>query len=214
MRFTKLFIFLFALSFVSGASVNNSFSQVTGAASSAADVKPIAVGEKIPDVTLKNAKGEPVSLTTLAREKQTILVFFRGGWCPYCNKQLMGLQKIESDLTALGYQIVAISADKPEKISETVTNDELKYTVLSDNNSDASIAFGIAFKVDDATVEKYKGYNLDLDEASGNSNHILPVPSVFILDTQGKIKYEYVNPDYKVRLDENKLLEEAKNNKQ
>lgn len=214
MRFTKLFIFLFALSFVSGASVNNLYSQVSGAASSAADVKPIAVGEKIPDVTLKNAKGEPVSLTALAGEKQTILVFFRGGWCPYCNKQLMGLQKIESDLTALGYQIVAISADKPEKISETVTNDELKYTVLSDNNSDASIAFGIAFKVDDATVEKYKGYNLDLDEASGNSNHILPVPSVFILDTQGKIKYEYVNPDYKVRLDENKLLEEAKNNKQ
>ncbi|MBN8568198.1 MAG: AhpC/TSA family protein [Ignavibacteria bacterium] len=214
MRFTKIFIFLFALSFVSGASVNNSFSQVTGAASSAADVKPIAVGEKIPDVTLKNAKGEPVSLTTLAGEKQTILVFFRGGWCPYCNKQLMGLQKIESDLTALGYQIVAITADKPEKISETVTNDELKYTILSDNNSDASIAFGIAFKVDDATVEKYKGYNLDLDEASGNSNHILPVPSVFILDKQGKIKYEYVNPDYKVRLDENKLLEEAKNNKQ
>ncbi len=214
MRFTKIFIFLFALSFVSGASVNNSFSQVTGAASSAADVKPIAVGEKIPDVTLKNAKGEPVNLTSLAGEKQTILVFFRGGWCPYCNKQLMGLQKIESDLTALGYQIVAISADKPEKISETVTNDELKYTVLSDNNSDASVAFGIAFKVDDATVEKYKGYNLDLDEASGNSNHILPVPSVFILDTKGKIKYEYVNPDYKVRLDENKLLEEAKNNKQ
>ncbi|MBS1494337.1 MAG: AhpC/TSA family protein [Bacteroidetes bacterium] len=211
MRFTKMFIFLFMLSFISGASLSNLFCQVSG---SAADVKPIAVGQKIPDVTLKNVKGEPVNLTTLAGEKQTILVFFRGGWCPYCNKQLMGLQKIESDLTALGYQIVAISADKPEKISEMMTNDELKYTILSDNNSDASTAFGIAFKVDDATVEKYKGYNIDLDAASGNSNHILPVPSVFILDTQGKIKYEYVNPDYKVRLDADKLLEEAKNNKQ
>ena len=94
-----------------------------------------------------------------------------------------------------------------------MTKDELGYTILSDNNSAASTAFGLAFKVDDDTYEKYKGYGINLEEASGNTNHILPVPAVYLLDTQGKIKFDYSNPDYKVRLDTDKLLEEAKKNK-
>ncbi|CAN5472359.1 peroxiredoxin-like family protein [soil metagenome] len=189
---------------------SSAFSQTkTIVALNAADVIPLRTGESIPSLTLKNINGEDTDLSELISQKPTVLIFYRGGWCPYCNLQLSGLQKIESDLTALGYQIVAISADKPEKIKETITKDILTYTILSDNNSVASTAFGLAFKVDDNTVEKYKGYKIDLDEASGNNNHILPVPAVYLIDTNGKIKFDYYNPDYKTRLDTEELLKAA-----
>ncbi len=191
----------------------NLFAQKTTVADKSADTKPLKTGETIPAVTLKNVMGESVDLNNLVSQKPTVLIFFRGGWCPFCNKQLMGLAKIEKDLTDMGYQLLAISADKPEKIKEMMTKDELSYTILSDYNSAASTAFGLAFKVDDETIEKYKGYGINLEEASGNTNHILPVPAVYIIDTKGMIKFDYSNPDYKVRLDTDELLKAAKSNK-
>ncbi len=190
--------------------ISSAFSQTkTTVASNAADVMPLRTGESIPSLSLKNINGDDTDLTAVISQKPTVLIFYRGGWCPYCNLQLSGLQKIESDLTALGYQIIAISADKPEKIKETISKDILTYTILSDNNSAASTAFGLAFKVDDNTVEKYKGYKIDLEEASGNNNHILPVPAVYLIDTKGNIKFDYFNPDYKTRLDAAELLKAA-----
>jgi len=191
----------------------NAFAQKTGVADKSTDTSPLVTGEVIPNVTVKNISGELVELNSLVSAKPTILIFYRGGWCPFCNTQLLGLKKIESDLTAMGYQLIAISADKPEKLKETLTKDELGYTLLSDYNSEAAISFGLAFRVDDETVEKYKGYGINLDETSGNSNHILPVPAVYLIDMKGMIKFDYSNPDYKIRLDADELLKAAKSNK-
>ena len=52
------------------------------------DISPLLIGEDIPDVTLKNLNGEDVDLKPLFRKKKTILLFYRGGWCPYCNVHL------------------------------------------------------------------------------------------------------------------------------
>ncbi len=75
-------------------------------AEQAADVRPLLIGEKIPDVTLFDAEGSPVNILEMAAKKPTVLLFYRGGWCPFCNAQLSQLQKIEQDLLELGYQLV------------------------------------------------------------------------------------------------------------
>lgn len=179
-------------------------------ASSPEEINPLRTGQTIPEVNIKNVKGDLVSLNTLVSEKPTILIFYRGGWCPYCNVHLSKLQEIESELLELGYQIIAISADKPEMLSETLDKNELKFTLYSDNESVASTAFGLAFKVSDDYMEKLAGYNIDLEGATGNKDHILPVPAVYMLNTSGLIEFDYSNPDYKVRLDTEKLLSQAK----
>jgi peroxiredoxin len=84
--------------------------------------------------------------------------------------------------------------------------------VLSDGTTEAAQAFGLAFQVDDDTFKMFKGYGIDLEDASGEDHHILPVPAVFIVATDGVILFDYVNPDYKVRIDPEKLLEAAQEN--
>src|SRR5258708_6687365 len=171
---------------------------------------PLKVGDLIPDVTLRTEEDKEVSLRKLVSEQPTVLIFYRGGWCPFCNRHLQSLVGIEKDLADAGVQLTAISMDQPSKLRETPHRDKLGYTLLSDSDAAAAKAFGIAFRVDDATVEKYKGYGINLEAASGRSHHILPYPSVFIANTNGVIRFAHVNPDYKVRLEPAKILEAAR----
>ena len=168
---------------------------------------PLKVDDSIPDVSLRTEADKEVKLRALVSEKPTVLIFYRGGWCPYCMKHLQSLAGIEKDLLAAGVQLLAISMDQPSKLRETPDRDKLAYRLFSDTDAAAAKAFGIAFKVDDATVEKYKTYRIDLDAASGRSDHILPHPSVFVVSTNGVIRFAHVNPDYKTRLEPAKILE-------
>lgn len=177
---------------------------------SAADVRPLLIGASVPEVTLRTADGKAFDLSAAVSRKPVTLIFYRGGWCPYCNLHLGQLQKAEADLVKLGYRILAVSPDRPAKLTQSVEKDKLTYTLLSDSSMAAAKAFGIAFRVDDATVEKYKGYGIDLEAASGETHHLLPVPAVFIAGTDGVISFAYVNPDYKVRLAPEVLLAAAK----
>jgi peroxiredoxin len=150
-------------------------------------------------------------LLDLTKGKKSILIFYRGGWCPYCNVHLSELQQVEDDILALGYKLIAISIDKPEKLKESLQEHSLNYELYSDSKAEVSKAFGIAFKVEDSQVEMLKNHNMNLEKSSGEQHHILPVPSVFIVDEEGKIIFEYVNPNYKIRMSGNLLLETAKN---
>ena len=172
--------------------------------------KPLEVGDSIPDVKLRTEENEQVSLRKLLSEKPTVLIFYRGGWCPFCNRHLQSLAGIEDDLNKAGAQLLAISMDQPAKLKATPDRDKLHYRLLSDSDAVAVKAFGIAFKVDDATVEKYRTYGINLDAASGKEHHILPHPAVFIVNTNGVIRFAHVNPDYKVRLEPAKILEAAR----
>jgi len=171
---------------------------------------PLKVGDSIPAVKLRTEDDKEVSLRKLVSEKPTVLIFYRGGWCPFCNRHLQSLAGIEDDLNKAGVQLLAISMDQPAKLKATPDREKLHYRLLSDSDAAAATAFGIAFKVDDKTVEKYKGYGINLDAASGNDHHILPHPAVFVADTSGKIHFAHVNPDYKVRLEPKKILEAAR----
>lgn len=110
------------------------------------DISPLLAGEQIPALSLPKSTGEVFDLNRSVSQTPTILVFYRGGWCPYCSKQFAGLQEIEQDLTKLGYQIIAISTDSPENLGKTLSNEKLSYTLLSDADLNAAKRFGIAFK--------------------------------------------------------------------
>jgi peroxiredoxin len=120
------------------------------------------------------------------------------------------LRKIEADLVKAGYRIIAVSPDRPEKIRQLTSGNEYAYTLLSDSELNLARALGIAYHVDDKTFEMLMGYNFDIEEASGEKHHLLPVPSVFILNRKGQIDFEYVNPNYHVRIDADLLLAAAR----
>ena len=179
-------------------------------AASAEDICPLLVGAKIPTITIKTHDGADFDLNAVVAQKPTVLIFYRGGWCPYCNLHLGELQKIEPDLLNLGYQIIAISVDRFEKLAPTIEKQKLNYTLLADNQARATTAFGLAYEVNDAMFERLKKFGMDLQEASGQTHHILPVPAAFLIGTDGVIKFSYVNPNYKVRVNAEVLLAAAK----
>jgi peroxiredoxin len=170
---------------------------------------PMDVGQRIPDLVLETEDRQSLDLRAEARKKPLVLIFYRGGWCPYCNLQLGQLQAVDSKLSELGYRIIAISPDLPEKLAESRGKHDLSYTLVSDSSMAAARAFGIAFTVDDATLAAYAEHGIDLEKASGKTHHMLPIPSVFIVGTNEVINFVYSNPDYKVRIDPDELLAAA-----
>jgi peroxiredoxin len=159
------------------------------------DISPLLIGETIPAVVIPDATGKDFNLNASVAAKPTILIFYRGGWCPFCNKELAGIQDIQAELVKMGYQLIAISTDSPENLSKSISKHRLSYTLLSDADLTISKQFGIAFKAPAA-------YSATLATGSNGKNidKLLPVPSVFILDKKGVIQFEYINPDYKQRI--------------
>ncbi len=170
------------------------------------DIHPLLVGMNVPDVVLTDVEGKAVKLYSLLEKQPTVLIFYRGGWCPYCNLQMEQLHTIESDVLKEGYQIVAVSADRPENLETSIEKHDLHYTLLSDSTMNAAKAFGLAFRVDKEALERSKKYAATLEAGSGLRHHILPVPAVFIIQKDGSITFEYVNPNFKVRLNAQVLL--------
>lgn len=110
------------------------------------------------------------------------------------------LQVVEPALTALGYQILALSPDTPENLAATHRKAGTAYVPLSDSGMQAARGFGIAFQVPEAMSARLKGFGIDLVKASGRSHEQLPVPSVFLVGADGRIQFQYVNPAYQYRL--------------
>ncbi|HRK22937.1 MAG TPA: peroxiredoxin-like family protein [Fimbriimonadaceae bacterium] len=177
----------------------------------AESTKPLKAGAAAPDASLRTLDGKSILLSEVSNGKKTALIFYRGGWCPFCNTHLKELAVVEEDLKNMGFQIVALSPDTPESIAKMLGKTKVSYTLLSDSKAEATKRFGIAFRVDDNTFSMYRDrFRLDLEKESGESHHILPVPSVFLIDGKRQIRYAYSNPDYKVRLKGADILTAAK----
>jgi peroxiredoxin len=192
------------------ASGNDSIKTSGRIASSPEAICPLPVGAGVPQMTLKTVDGKMFNVNAAIRKKPAIFIFYRGGWCPYCNMQLSQLRNIEQEVTDLGYQIFAISPDRPVKLAESLQKHNMNYLLLSDSKMAAAINFGIAFRLDEKTIKGYESYGIDLNEASGESHQLLPVPAVFVVGRDESIQFSYFNPDYKVRLDPDVLLAMAK----
>lgn len=166
----------------------------------ATDICPLLIGEKAPGIVLSDANGKPDSLFIIFSKKPTVLIFYRGGWCPYCNVHLAELKGIAEEVVKLGYQIIAISPDSPENLNSSIDKHKLNYRLLSDSDMTGAQGFGVAYSVPEASKERLR------NSSGGLNPGLLPVPSVFILNQHGEIVFEYINPDYKKRLKGSFLL--------
>ena len=169
----------------------------------------LKVGEKIPDVVVTSITNKKFSLLNIVSQKPTLLIFYRGGWCPYCNVHLGQIQEAEKKFLNLGIQIMAISPDKVSEMVQTVDKHSLNFPLFSDSTMAAAKAFGLAFQVDTATLELYKKYDINLTRSSGMAHNQLPVPAAFLIDKKGVVQFAYANAEYKTRIDIKNLLAEA-----
>lgn len=166
-------------------------------------VSPLLEGMQVPSAMISSIAGKMVDIREVISAKPAILVFYRGGWCPYCNKHLSELAGIEKDLKALGYQVIAVSPDTPGNLRATMGKNKTGYQLYSDSKGMLIRAMGIAYQV----PANYAGI---IREASGGENTtLLPVPAVFITGKTGQVLFSYVNPDFRQRMSGKLLLAAA-----
>ncbi len=171
---------------------------------SAESITPLKKGDTISVDTWTTLTA---SLSSKDSKKPIVVVFYRGGWCPYCNTHLKDLQAIEPDIIKKGYALLAVSPDKPSTVNFHKTKKNLPITLVSNSDMSLALTFGIAFQVPKSLVNKYlNSYSIDLERDSGKDHNLLPVPSVFILNQSRVIQYVYTNANYKVRLSGVELL--------
>ncbi len=175
----------------------------------AEDINPLKVGEMAPAFEAMTPAGDTFSFEPGATNQASLVIFYRGGWCPYCNRQLKELRETVPVLKEAGVQVLFLSADRPELLASSLDVEVPDYTLLSDASMAISRSFGIAFKVDEKTLKKYKRHGIDLQAASGFDHYQLPVPAVYLIDASGTIQFAYTDPDYKKRLAPEKILDAA-----
>ena len=172
-------------------------------------VTPLKSGDKIPNALVSDLSGNPVWLQERLGGKRTVLIVFRGGWCPYCTKHLAALQEVHDTIVERGYQVIAISPDTPAGTVKGTGEHDLGYELLSDPAFEASLALGLAFRLSPDLIPLYKEYKIPLRSAPGYGHPVLPVPAVYVVDGSGTVTFAHTDADYKERLDPKAILEAA-----
>jgi len=160
----------------------------------------LSVGESAPDFSLLDARGERIVLSELLANGPVVVTFYRGEWCPYCNMQLRALQQALPEITATGATLVAISPQAPDHGLTLSEKNELAFAVLSDLDQSVSESFKVRFEMtgelEDLHVNVFQN-DPALQNADGRRS--LPVPSTFVIDRDGIVRFASVNADWRVR---------------
>jgi peroxiredoxin len=168
----------------------------------------LPVGAVIPSFEIQDFRGDAFSSTAI-NDDDTLVVFYRGGWCPYCNFQIRELSQSYDRFKALGVSLVAISVDRPDAAAVTRNAHEVPFPVLSDPDLKAHEAFNVVLQLDAAGVARLAKYGYDIEQWSGKDHHKMAVPGIFLV-RDGKVAWAHVAKDYKTRPSTEQLLTAAK----
>jgi peroxiredoxin len=166
----------------------------------------LAVGQRAPDATLDDLSGKKQTLSNLYAVGPTFVVFYRGGWCPFCNLQLHELAAAKAEFDKRGVRLVAISVDTPTEEAKTQSKDGVPFPMLSDSKLVAHKAFKVVHATSEEEQKKMAGFGVDLRAYSGEAHASFAIPSVFLVDKAGMIRFAHVDEDFKTRPSAKQLL--------
>ena len=160
----------------------------------------LKTGDAAPMFTAKDSNGNTIDLkSALKKNKAVLLLFYRGQWCPYCNKHIQQLQDSLSLLTAKNVMVIAVTPETGEAINKTIEKTHASFAMVHDEGYKIMKDYQVNFVMDEPTVTKYKKYGIDLAANNGNSDNVLPVPATYLIDRSGKIKFVHFDKDYRKR---------------
>lgn len=166
----------------------------------------IPVGTKVPDIHAQDLDGHDVSLSSLYTKGPILLAFYRGGWCPFCSSENHALATAYPEYQKRGVTPVTVSVDKPDAEAKTKATYAIPFPVLSDSDAKMIEAFHVVNHVDADTLAKMKSFGLNLEDYSGKTHHEIAIPSLFLIDRNGIVRWAHSDPDYKVRPSTTQIL--------
>jgi peroxiredoxin len=166
----------------------------------------IQPGEMAPDPPFIDRNGKRVALSSLRQGRRMLLVFYRGGWCPPCNYQIHTLSKHHREFAKRRVVVVGVSVDRLRHAKQTSAEYKTPFTLLSDPDLVFHRAFRVLDPIGGFTSFLLDTMGADLEERSGREHDVVAVPSVFLVDTDGKIRFAHTDEDYSTRPSVDQLL--------
>jgi peroxiredoxin len=176
------------------------------AASAVAGIVP--AGTVLPDAELLDAHGTPTTLSAVADGGMSVLVFYRGAWCPYCNIALSAYQEqLFPELSRRGIQLVAVSPQRPDGSLTMQQRNDLTFTVVSDPGNTIAGRLGILTGPSPEARAAQLELGLDLASVNADGTVTLPMPATVILDAARTVQWIDVRPDYSTRTEAQQVIE-------
>lgn len=164
------------------------------------EAKGLQVGEIVEDFSAVDLHDSTFTLSEALKKGPVVVIFYRGQWCPICNKHLSHLQDSLQLIYAKGASVVAISPEQSEFLKRTAEKTNVSFSLLYDEGYKIANLFDVTFKPDTlATVMYNTILRANLKEANTDDSQRLPIPATFIIDTNGKIIWRHFDPNYKKR---------------
>ena len=174
------------------------------------DTKHIPVGLKIGDLAPiiydTAVNGNIINTAELVGKEEVVVIFYRGQWCPVCNRYLSNLsdslEMIESKA-----KVILIGPESFENAQEESKMQDDKFTIIADAKGMYLSGFDVTFTVTDKYEKKIKTFlKTSIAENNEQQEAQLPVPATYVIGKDGKIKYRHFDYNYKVRATAKEIL--------
>ena len=164
------------------------------------DAHGLSVGATAPMFKAVDAEGNNFNLEVALKQKPIVLIFYRGFWCPVCNKHLGSIQDSLSMIEATGAKVIAISPEKPDYLNKMAEKTGAEFTLLYDEGYKIANAYDVTFKPTSTQLFTYNvALGAKLKKTHSDESQQLPIPATFIINQEGIIYWRQFNPDYKKR---------------
>lgn len=157
-------------------------------------------GNKAPLFIAEAINGKEINLKKELEEDNVVLIFYRGEWCPVCNRYLSNFQDSLTYIEATGAKVFAVTPEKPSSALKLKEKVHATFTIIPDPSEEIMKSYDVLFNVTDAYQQKIRNA-LDADIASNNNKKDahLPIPATYIINKQGVIVYRQFDLDYHIR---------------
>ena len=166
----------------------------------------LGVGDVLPDLDLPDAAGRRFRSEEILARGPLVLVFVRGGWCPYCDVALRALDGAAADIVAAGATLVVVAPERPEVLARTAAEKAPHVTLLSDGDEAYAALCGLRFEMPPDLVAFYRERGADLPGRHGGAGWELPVPAAYVVAGDGTIVLAHVDPDWTRRAEPQDLV--------
>ena len=167
---------------------------------SAEDANGLPVGVKAPDFQAIDADSVTFLLAEAIKKGPVVMIFYRGQWCPICNKHLAAVQDSLKLITDRGASVVAVSPQKPEYLKKMAGKTGATFRLLYDKGYAISDAYDVTFTPEAWQLIRYNtGLNAKLKESQSDDSQRLPIPATYLINRDGMIVWRHFDPNYKNR---------------
>ncbi len=164
------------------------------------EAKGLQPGETVTDFLAVDLNDNVFTLSEALKSGPVVVIFYRGQWCPYCNKHLKNLEQNLEKIYEKGARVVAVSPEKSEFMKRMADKTHASFSLLYDEGYKIADAFDVTFRPTKFERTIYnKILKADLKNVHSNSSQQLPIPATFIIGQDSKIIWRHFDPDYKKR---------------